>query len=191
MNKFDMSIPNILVAGGVDKYPGFLQFISDYCDELEYTPKIIAIFDKDGAARQKYDSLKNKRIKNIDLSCHYIIRFDNQNNNDIELEDYIYPDLVFDAVNKLLRKKKYHTIKKADRKKRTLPAYNKKPILDFITEICRTNNENEIEIDFNSLNIKLFLSKHICTELQKKDIKQLNINHPEVKNYLEILQDIN
>lgn len=185
MKKFDMAIPNILVAGGVDKYPGFLQFISDYCSELEYTPKVLAIFDKDSAGRSRYQQLSKKKIKHIELSCKYIIRHDNVNNDDIELEDFIYPDLIFNAVNKLLRREKYSQMKKADRAKRTLPAYNYKPILDFITEVCRSNNEDKKEINFNSLNMKLFLSKTICSEIENKDVFVHDDAFPEVKKYLE------
>jgi len=185
MNKFQIPIPNILVAGGVDKYPGFLQFVSDYCSELEYKPKILAIFDKDGAGRNQYNSLKTKKIRNLSLECEFIIRYDNNNYNEIELEDFIYPELIFNAVNKLLRKEKYSQIKKADKRKRTLPAYDKKPILDFITEICRANNEDKKEINFNSLNMKLFLSKTICKEIDKSDINVYNNNYPEVKKFLK------
>lgn len=185
LKTFGMPIPNILVAGGVDKYPGFLQFVSDYCSELEYTPRVLAIFDKDSAGRQKYNQLSNKKIKHIELECEYIIRYDNINNDDIELEDFIYPELIFNAVNKLLRKEKYSQIKKADRAKRTLPAYDKKPILVFITEMCRSNNEDKKEINFDSLNMKLFLSRSICSEIENKDMSSYSDEFPEVKKYLD------
>ncbi len=189
MKKFDISIPNILVGGGVDKYPGFLQFLNDFCSDLDYKPTIIAIFDRDSAGRDKYNSLKTKAYNNIDLKCSYINRFDNQNFNDIELEDFIYPDLFFDAVNKFLRKKKYHQIKKSDKMKRTLQAYNGKPILDFTTGICMQNNEDKKEINFNHLNMKLSLSKIICDLIAKKDISDYDKEYPNVKQYLKKLTD--
>lgn len=185
MKNFDLAIPNILVASGVEKYPGFLQFINEYCSDLEYTPKVLAIFDRDGAGRSKYDSLKNKKYKYISLECEYIKRYDGETFNEVELEDFIYPELIFDAVNKFLRKQKYKQVKKADRQKRTLPAYNKKPILNFITEVCRSNNEDKNEIDFNSLTMKLFLSKTICNEIDNIDLKTHNVEFPKVREYLE------
>lgn len=185
MQKFNISIPNILVAGGVDKYPGFLQFVSDYCSDLEYKPTILAIFDKDGAGRNQFNSLNNKNIKNLTLECEYIIRFDNNNHNEIELEDFVYPELIYKAVNKLLRKQKYLQIKKKDQRKRTLAAYDRKPILDFLTEITRSNNEDKREINFNDLGMKLFLSKTICSLIEKTDIKDLDTSYPHIKEYLK------
>ncbi|MBZ9652835.1 ATP-dependent nuclease [Psychroflexus montanilacus] len=189
MKKFKLSIPNILVGGGVDKYPGFLQFLNDFCTELEYKPKIIAVFDRDGAGRAKFNQLNNKIYEFIELNCKYIDRFDGEQFNDIELEDFIYPNLFFDAVNKFLRKKKYSQIKKGDRRKRTLPAYNKKPILDLATELCRQNNEDKPEINFNSLNMKLFLSKTICELIDKKDLTGPSNENPRVKLFLKEIVD--
>lgn len=183
--KFNLPIPNILVGGGVDKYPGFLQFLNDFCSELEYKPKIVAIFDRDPAGRSKFNTLKDKTYESIELECKFINRFDDEKFNDIELEDFVYPDLFFDSVNKFLRKKKYSQIKKSDRKKRTLPAYNRKAILDFATEMCRQNNEDKHEIDFNTLSMKLFLSKTICETISKKDISTYDIEYPKVKQYLK------
>lgn len=185
MKKFNLPIPNILVGGGVDKYPGFLQFLNDFCSELEYKPKIVAIFDRDSAGRNKFNSLNKKTYECIELECSFINRYDNEAFDNLELEDFIYPDLYFDSVNKFLRKKKYSQIKKADRRKRTLPAYNRKPILDFTTEICRQNNEDKHEIDFNTLGMKLFLSKTICDTISKKDISEYDKQHPKVKQYLK------
>lgn len=184
MQKFNISTPNILVAGGVDKYPGFLQFVSDYCSELDYKPEILAIFDKDGAGRSQFNSLNNKNIKNINLECEYIIRFDNSNHNDIELEDFVYPELIYKAVNKLLRKQKYSQIKKSDQRKRTLAAYDRKPILDFLTEITRSNNEDKREINFNDLGMKLYLSKTICSLIEKSDLDELNKAYPAINEFL-------
>ena len=191
MKAFQIQIPNILVAGGVDKYPGFLQFVSEYCSDLDYKPKVLAIFDKDGAGRSQYNTLKSKAIKNIDLECEYIIRYDNQIHNDIELEDFVYPELIFRAVNKLLRKERYNQLKAADKRKRTLPAYDRKPILDFITEMCRANNETKNEINFNNLSMKLFLSKTICNEIHKLDLTSFDSEFPEVKKFLEKISKTN
>ncbi len=184
LKKLGLTIPNILVAGGVDKYPGYLQFINDYCSELEYQPEIYAIFDKDGAGKNQFNSLKNKKYKNITLDCRYIPRYDGKESDDFELEDFIYPDIFYKSVNKFLRKEKYKQIRVADIQKRTLLAYDKKPILNFITEICRANNEDKREINFNNLSMKLYLSKTVCTEIEKSDINELNKKYPKVKEFL-------
>ncbi len=189
MKKFKLPMPNILIGGGVDKYPGFLQFLNDFCTELEYKPEVIAIFDRDGAGRNKFNQLNNKTYEFINLDCRFINRYDGEQFNDLELEDFIYPDLFFDSVNKFLRKKKYSQIKKSDRKKRIMPAYNRKPILDLATELCRQNNEDKPEINFNSVNMKLFLSKTICDIIEKKDISEHNKESPNVQLFLKELVD--
>lgn len=185
MNAFNLPTPNILVAGGVDKYPGYLQFINDFCSELEYTPLIVAIFDKDQAGTSQFQSINVKRYANIELRCEYIIRYDNEVYKGIELEDFVYPDLMFNAVNKILRAKKYNILKAADKRKRTLRAYDRKPILDVITELCRVNNDNKADLNFNDLALKLMLSTNICKEISKSDISTFDSEFPEVQKFLQ------
>ena len=190
MKKFDISVPNILVAGGVTKYSGFIQFISEYCSELEYKPTVVAIFDKDQAGRQEFNKLKNKKYKYLDLECEYIIRYDNERNDGIQLEDFVYPELLFNSTNKFLRKNKYVCIRKTDKEKRRLTAYNSKPILEFITEISRSNNEDKKAFDFNDMSIKLFLSKTICEEINKNNLSEYDKEYPDVKKFLIKISDI-
>lgn len=189
LNQFDLEIPNILVAGGVNKYRGYLQYVNDFCSDLDYKPKVIALFDKDSGGRQEYDSLSSdasnpKKLSNIELLTKYVIRFDGESFNDIEIEDLIYPELLFDAVNKILRKKGYSTIKREDRNKRTSTAYNKKPILDFVTEFSRLNNEHKEGLDFTSHGMKLYLCKLICDSIKEKGLNDQDKHFPKVKDFL-------
>ena len=129
----------------------------------------------------------DKNYKNIILDCRYITRYDGKESDDFELEDFIYPEIFFKCVNKFLRKNKYKLIRSNDIKKRTLLAYDKKPILQFVTEICRANNEDKREINFNSLSMKLYLSKTICNEIEKIDLEEIDKNNPKVKEFLNNL----
>ncbi len=67
--KFNITVPNILVVGGVDKYKGYLQFINDMCSDMPIKPKLLVLFDKDGGGRSQYESLKNKSYKYFDTEC--------------------------------------------------------------------------------------------------------------------------
>lgn len=185
IKKFNLPVPNILIGGGVTKYSGYLRFLEDFCSELDYRPKVIAIFDRDGEGRQHFNSLKGKYYETIDLDCRYINRFDGENLNDIEIEDFIYPEILYDATNRILRKRKYKIIKKADRLKRTSIAYNKKCILDFLTEISRQNNPNNVSLDFNKENMKMLLNNSCCQEIEKNDISLLDKQYPKVLSYLK------
>tara|TARA_B100001179_G_scaffold44764_1_gene29743 strand:+ start:1533 stop:3035 length:1503 start_codon:yes stop_codon:yes gene_type:complete len=98
IKSFNLTLPNILVGGGVTKFPGYLRFLEEFCSELEYKPKIIAIFDRDSEGRKVFNSLNDKHYKDIDLSCKYIIRFDGKDYNGIELEDFVYPDILYSLI---------------------------------------------------------------------------------------------
>lgn len=190
IKKFNLPVPNILIGGGVTKYPGYLRFLEEFCSDLEYKPKIVAIFDRDGEGRSIFNSLRGKHYKDIDLNCRYIIRADGKEYNDIELEDFIYPDILYDATNKILRRKKYKAIKKSDRLKRTSMAYNKSPILDFITDITKQNNPEKSSINFTQEGMKMILTNTCCQTIEQSDINEMNIEYPEVliflKNILEV-----
>ncbi|CAM1352747.1 ATP-dependent nuclease [Tenacibaculum halocynthiae] len=183
-NKFDLPIPNVLVAGGVDKYKGYLQFIEDMCSELSFKPKLKIIFDKDGAGKSQYNTLKNKTFKNFTTECLFIIRFDGKTYDNIELEDFIYPDLIFNATNKLLRKKGYKSIRKSDREKRCLASYDRKPILECLNDFTTQNNEDKHPMDFNTMSSKLFLSDKICKEISTTDLTEQMKNFPKVEEFL-------
>jgi ABC-type transport system involved in cytochrome c biogenesis ATPase subunit len=187
---FDFPVPNILSAGGISKFSGYLQFINDYCDDLKFKPTVLALYDKDSAGRSEYNSLnspkKKSNLSNIELKNEFVINFQGESPDNIEIEDLIHYDIVIDAANKIIRKKGFATIKASDRKKRILPVYIKKPILDFLNEITRQNNtDKSYEIIFDSLEMKLLLSKHICKMLESKDAsRDLILNEPKVKDWL-------
>lgn len=183
--RFDIPIPNILVAGGVNKYKGYLQFIEDMCSELSFKPHLKLIFDKDPAGKAEFNSLSNKKYKNFTTDCRYITRYDGKNHENIELEDFIYPDLVFNAANKLLRKKGYKSIRKTIRSKRTLASYDRKPILECLNDFVTQNNENQNPIDFNDMGIKLFLSDKICKEIHTTDLNEFRKKFPKVEEFLK------
>ena len=185
MKRFNLPVPNILVGGGVTKFPGYLRFLEEFCSELEYKPKIIAIFDRDSEGRQVFNSLKSRHYDDIDLDCKYIVRFDGETHNNIELEDFIYPDTLYDATNRILRKKKYKGIKKSDRTKRISIAYNKNPILDFLTEISKQNNPEKISIDFSKESMKMILTNECCQIIEQSDLSKMNMEYPEVFVFLK------
>lgn len=187
---FKFEIPNILVAGGVPKYSGYLQFINDYCSELKIKPKIFALYDKDGAGRQEFNSLdsesKKRNFKHIELVNSYITRFDGKQYNDIEIEDLIPTEVIFTAVNKILRKHKFSQVKVVDRNKRNLPVYHKKPILEFITEMVRQSNTDKHPLPFDTLEMKLKLSVLICKAIANDDRTQTEINNkPKIKEFIK------
>lgn len=190
LNLYNLPVPNVLVAGGVPKFAGYLQFINDYCSELNFKPKVVAIYDKDSAGRQEYNSLnsdsKKRKMNNITLENKYVIRFDGTQLDDIEMEDLLPVNVIIDSANKILKKHKFSIIKQNDRIKRTLPVYNRKPVLEFLNEMVRTNNLDKHELSFDTLEMKLALSQNICKQIQsdEKTITEFKTN-TKIKDFIK------
>jgi AAA15 family ATPase/GTPase len=188
-NLYNIQTPNFLVAGGVDKYKGYLQYIDDFCSELKKKPKVVAIFDRD-KAKDVYNSLNSARgkekLSNIELSNFLITRFDGASHDNIEIEDFIPTDIIIDAANKILRRKKYGGIRANDRLKRTQSAYNRNPILEFLREITKSNNTDKVEIEFDSLHMKLALCDNVCKAMYSDEKTQKMIRENiKIREFIE------
>lgn len=187
---YNIPIPNILSAGGTSKFSGYLQFINDYCDDLTFKPTVVALYDKDSAGRSEHNSLnsdkKKSNLKNISLINEFVINYDGNQPDNIEIEDLIPFNIVIDAANKIIRKRGFSIIKSKDRTTRLLPVYKNKPILDFLNEITRHNNTDKpYELKFDTLDMKLLLSKNICNMLDTKSEYQDEIfNNTKIKKWL-------
>lgn len=193
LKALNMSIPNFIAGNGVDKYPGLFVWINEFCSDLDYRPKVLAVFDRDSAGKGVYDKYVNKKSQeNFDIEVCYINSYNGNEFTGIELEDFIIPELLYPALNKFLRKKKYRIVKASDRRKRDLPAYNKKPILDFITDIVKQNNEDKDLLDFNNLGLKLVLSEYISKEVAKsKSLVQDLEKYPSMIKFLIKISNMN
>lgn len=187
---YNISIPNILSAGGTSKFSGYLQFINDYCDDLTFKPTVIALYDKDSAGRSEYNSLnsdkKKSNLNNINLINEFVIKYDGKQPDNIEIEDLIPFNIVIDSANKIIRKRGFSIIKSKDRTTRLLPVYKNKPILDFLNEITRHNNTDKpYELKFDTLEMKLLLSKNICNMLDTKtEYQDVIYNNSKIKKWL-------
>jgi len=188
LNIFRMNIPNIIAGDGVDKYAGLFLWIDEYCSELSFKPKVLAIFDRDGEGRNQYNRFKNRKYKNFDLSIKFVDRYDGETFNSIEIEDIITPEIIFPAINRFLRKKKYKGIRKRDQNKKQLAAYSNMPILQFLTDMVLQNNEDKDILNFNELGLKYILSEYILKEINRnKELKNVLKNYPKL---IEFLQEI-
>lgn len=188
-NLYNIQVPNFLVAGGVDKYKGYLQYIDDFCSDLKKKPKIIAIYDRD-SAEDIFNSLNSpkgkEKLKNITLHNILIRRFDGATHKNIEMEDFIPTDIIIDASNKILRKKKYSIIRQSDRIKRTQSVYDRKPVLEFLREMSNFNNTDKPEIEFDSQYIKLSLCENICKSINNDENTQKIIReNVKIKEFID------
>lgn len=185
---FDFECPNILVAGGADKIPGYLEFLKEFCHDIDFKPRILCILDHDEAGKNRYKSLNEKKYKEFDLIIEFVSRCDGLKEKkwNYEMEDLIYTDIVLEATNRILKRRNYRIITKRDINKRWQPAYVGTGILKFITDIISNNNADKEPLNFETQGLKIYLSKEICALLgQVSSVDELNTKYPEVKQFIE------
>ncbi len=183
--------PNILSAGGVNKFSGYLQFMNDYCSDMNKKPVVVVLYDKDPAGRSEFASLdspkKKSNLSNIKIVNKFISKYDGTYPNDIEIEDFLPINVVIDAANKIIRKKGFSIIRSEDRAKKSLPIYEKTPILKFLNEMCKLRNtDKNYQIDFETLDVKLLLCKNICNLLENNQESQQEIfDNAKIKQFIK------
>lgn len=188
---FNFTTPNIFVAGGADKMKAYIEFLKEFSDGLDFKPEIMCIFDHDEEGKKVFKHLEKKRSREdkIIINCRYIIRCDGSEEEKIEyeVEDFIYSELIFEAANKYLKKRKYSIIKKVDMENRFSLSNNKTNILKYITDVVKMHNPNKDLINFEEKSIKKYLCSEICIESNSyfKDIVLYDQKRPKVKAFIE------
>ncbi|WP_022846799.1 AAA family ATPase [Desulfurobacterium sp. TC5-1] len=188
--KFGFSVPNILVAGGVTKIKGYLQFLKEFCRESGFKPKIVCIFDHDKEGKETYDKIIPDKYRNfLDLDLRFIPRCDGDKSieYDYEIEDFIYPEIMLEAVNDFLKRRNYKAISKTELKKRFQSAYDKTCILNFFTQIAKAKNSDKEEINFEDEGIKKYLCKKSCENITKSKLEEFDSEYHQVREFLRNL----
>lgn len=183
---YHLDVPNILVAGGADKVRGYLQFLNDFAEEIKFKPKIICIFDKDSAGKNIYQSLNHATKYKFDLNTQYIPRFDGNTENDFEhtIEDILPPEIFFVGINSILKKKKYSRLIKSQYSKRIMPANNKRSVLDIVIDLISERNIDKERFNAKTESVKIYVCKHICMKIEKKDFSKILNENTYLKKYL-------
>lgn len=183
--------PNIFVAHGSSKYLGFLQYLELSADNLTYKPEILCLLDYDSAGKEQYDGIKENKFKNIKVSKKYITHENSVLYKQMshEIEDFIPQNLIFDAINKILRKQNYKTISKTQITNKNKEAYLKTQILEYAEKIIRDNNLEKPPLNLVDDGRKLQLCEICCDLLsQSPDLYKLNDN--QIKFLKEITSDL-
>jgi predicted ATP-dependent endonuclease of OLD family len=162
--------PNILVAGGADKLVGYLEFLKEFCSDLQFTPKVVCLLDHDAKGKEIFQRLRGKVFDNIDFHIQFVKRCDGHYNANLEFEfeDIIFTELIIEASNRILRRKGYRIIGKRDQDKRTQQAYINMGVLKFISQITLQNNTDKAPVNFESQALKIYLSKEVTKLLQSR-----------------------
>ena len=190
VEKFEFKTPNILFSGGVNKIKGYLQFLSEFCEEANFKPRVVCLLDHDEAGKSEFESLSasiNKYKKYFNLEIKFICRFDGMKDKDYdyEIEDLIYPDILKEVANKFLKNKGYRQISDTQLKTITHTANDKNCILKKFTDFTRTNNTNKSQLNFEEEGIKRYISKLACEYIKSIDIGGLDSQYPKVKQFIK------
>ena len=186
---FNCIPPNILIAGGATKIKGYLQFLKEFCDDLEFTPKILCLLDHDKEGKQEYQAIDPSKYQSFDLEKRYIGRCDGRNdpNYDYEIEDLLCPKLIIVALNTFLRKQSYKplSVSKSFINTRFAAAYNGKCILAYLTEQLKAINITKPELPIDDDGIKKMICANVCKILGKEGINNYSSDFPAIRIFIE------
>ncbi|MGJ0149568.1 ATP-dependent nuclease [Campylobacter lari] len=158
----DLPMPNIIHSGGASKIAGFLEYFNNQCSDTSFKPYFICIFDNDSEGRTQYDKIsKNNRYPNIKLDIKKLKRYGEsiQGNVDTwEIEDFMPVKIIVEAVNAILKRRRYNTIRNSQINSRKKPAYKNMSILTYLERCIADRNENQERFILNTESIK----KGIC-----------------------------
>ena len=190
---FNLKPPKIIVAGGADCMPIHLSYYNNQAEDIkEFKPQILCLLDFDQKGREVYEKIKTDKYKNIEVTKKYICNSEGitESGYEIEIEDFIYPELICDQINKFLRtKKKYKEVTNALISQRSNLVYRQKSLLEFLTIKATERNSNKPECKLYDQHIKMEICKEVVKEIKSNmaKIENLNENNPNVKEFIKSL----
>lgn len=206
LEHFNLNVPNIIPCNGADNIPKYLDF---YNSIAEYNSNInfLVLLDNDQKGRDVNKKIKPNSYKNLKIEQKFIIAFSgfspslDLNGNsaaNIEIEDFLDPNIICYLCNKILKKKQLNEFKNP----------HIKTISDNIVKSAFQNNgilelleskKNELNPD-NGQNIKINVSSeggfksgiaNIFSELDKNIINLIGLPTDEKnKHIFKFLKEI-
>jgi hypothetical protein len=206
-NFFGIKLKNIISCNGVTNYKAQLDFYDNwYSDNQDKKPKILLLFDNDEAGRNEFTDIKSKidnpklNYKNLEVALEIIINYKGENpdtkifqkNSDInfEIEDFIYPELIFQSAMSIISQKKLKkfTLTNLENKLKN-KGFENRGILRNMDDLLMEKNPNGIRVlgSFENKSIKAWMAKQ-CNILANPKIGEIiksnDIKYPEVRNFL-------
>lgn len=204
---YSLDLPNIISANGVSNIISFLDFYNSFYYRHSYKPTIKVLFDNDVAGRNAYLEIKKKKEKKIYKDLDLILEFTpnylgeypeldkierNLINDNHEIEDFLFPDLICELCNKILSSKGLNTINLKTLKTRLKSnAYKSKGILYVIESLKNEKNlDNGHALCFDTPTMKKALAESLKVEGDKKTIRLLQNCNMQNPQYLEAFKKI-
>ncbi|OJV28679.1 MAG: hypothetical protein BGO32_02370 [Bacteroidetes bacterium 37-13] len=185
---------NFIPAGGAQNIKNQLQHFNFKAKDYITKPYFKIIFDNDVEGRDAFDKVKEDKYPNIKIYKTFIIDCYNTDYSDnkpnIEIEDFIYPEIILNISNNILTQMK---LKKVSDKDFFKMHSNKSVRHDGVLKIFNDlkngkNDERGLELYCESENFK----KDICKAFNIEgninlinQIRELDSKYPEVKKFLE------
>jgi len=196
---FEIKTKRIFPIGGVNKYDRELEFYNDWYADSTKRPHITLLFDNDDEGRKCYKLIKEKKFNNIQVECKFIptktgclpdlSNFQKIKSN-LEVEDFIYPELIFRLSTLLLCKKPNllrFTFRELE-KKLNNKGFADDGILSLMDNLLKDKNPNGLSgISFCTISMKRGLASQFNLSGNKKMTALLieaDKKYPEVKKFL-------
>ena len=188
MEMMGLNPPNINWTGGASKLVGYLQFYNEFARDLKYKPHFTCILDEDDAGRTVSKKINAKNynyieVKVIKLTHPFVV---NPGKIEWEIEDFLPQDAVFDAVNKIIRKSGYASIRKPVREAKNNVANKPTQILKYAEEACKQVNPDKEPLVLDDQGRKKQICQVFC-QLYRADPKKYKLNKKQ-KEFLKGLQ---
>lgn len=195
---FDLPMPNMISAGGVTNFIKLIEYYEAICENDDEKITFKLLFDNDEAGREQFQKIDKKVkkdiFKNINVELIFITDFENttfpKDKPNIEIEDFIYPDIILENSNKVFKTKRgFNKISESTFKKQIgniSIRYN--GVLDIIDRLKNLRNDKEgltfstKESGFKGALANLFSLKGDNVLIKK--IYELDVKYPEVKKFL-------
>ncbi|MGL6342073.1 MAG: ATP-dependent nuclease, partial [Waterburya sp.] len=169
----DFHSPNITWAGGASKIGGYLQFYNDMAEDLNYKPKVLCLFDNDKEGIEQARKVKPKSIPKLESKVLFVPRYDGATTSvdtkhvdEWEIEDFMPPELIIKAVNSILKKHNYKSIRKNQIDNRSKKANISKGILKYAEECSAANNPDKSSFLIDSDSRKKQICQKVCQLLE-------------------------
>jgi ABC-type transport system involved in cytochrome c biogenesis ATPase subunit len=193
--RLGVSLPNVFVAEGADKIPGYLEFLAEFCSDLDYRPYVTCLLDHDSAGRPLKQRLESKAQRGslpYDLKVKFVFRADGRTGAtlDFEIEDWVYPDLMLKGINAILKRKGYKKLLESNWNQRIQKSYINQHVLAFAKQAIQSRNPELDPIDCEAMWFKLSLKQEICPmllALTDREVADLNARYPATRALLDQL----
>ena len=210
-NFFGLDLPQIIPVGGADNIPQRLEFYRSFYEDSDgFAPNILVLLDNDNKGRE----VVSKKLKSINkyLPLNVQVRFipnflgetpltDNLSNvrTNHEIEDFIYPKLLCELANRMLKKRRMKTVNVNEVCSQIQkPAFKDQGILQRIEEAKNDKNQEDghkisfAAFDQTSTSMKHGLAKMLNIQgdpVLAKIIQEESLRYPEVEKFLRLLAD--